>query len=109
MNNYHPTTKIVKSITGTKKREFNLATCEAGTERNTASYWDGGNRNYYSILNIKTGQTKNCPTGVFPNFDAKIKLENDEILIQTSSGKSSFARITCLENDYENVKAFLQV
>lgn len=37
--------------------------------KNINSYWDGGSRSEYAIVNLVTGERKNLPTATHPYFD----------------------------------------
>lgn len=105
----YSTTSQLKSIAPTKKRDFYLNTCGEGNPLNTASFWDGGSKSTYSVLNIDTKQSKHPSIGVFPTFESKTVLEANEILIETgvTCGKPSRPMITCRKSELEKVMGFL--
>lgn len=107
--NHYKTTPKVKQITGTRKREFALF--DRGGAISTGSYWNGGTKYDFLIVNIRTGQQKNPPAGEYPTFQASYTPAENEILIQTgvSCGKPATPFIYCRPEDKENVLKWLGV
>lgn len=105
-----PITQKVKNLTGSKKRKFYLSIRPDNSEINTASYWDGGSRHVYSVLNINTGERKTPPCGSFPIFEAKYILQENEIMIETGvcQGKPSTPVISIRSSESEKVQNYLK-
>ena len=40
---------------------------------NISSYWDGGSKSYYTIVNLATGLCRNLPTSTHPYFDIAVQ------------------------------------
>lgn len=97
-----PMTPQAKRLSGSHKRNFVLYVDDrADCPINTASYWDGGSKTSYSVLNMVTGATGYCPTGSYPTFQAEYVLKAQELLIETSIflGKPGTPRFTCRSED----------
>lgn len=105
--NYYKTTTKVKQITGTRKREFALF--DRGGPVGTSSFWNGGTKYDFLVLNIRTGQQETPPAGQYPTFKAEYTPAENEIIIQTgeSCGKPSTPFIYCRPEDKENVLNYL--
>lgn len=110
METYNMTPKA-KAITNSRKRKFYFHKRTVGAPNNTASYWDGGSRDVYSVLNIMTGQSKTPPVGQYPTYQASYTLEPNEILICTGTflGKPATPSITCRVDEEMAVKQFLGI
>jgi hypothetical protein len=39
---------------------------------NISSYWDGGSKSYYTVVNLATGMCHNLPTSTHPYFDIAV-------------------------------------
>ena len=107
MKTYKTTSKI-KALTGSKKSKF-LLTLANNATYHTASYWDGGSRGYYSVLNFKNGANRIPGSENYPTFKSETILENDEILIRTgiSCGKPSMVHISGKTDQEAEILQFL--
>lgn len=102
---YHPTTPHIKQLLNTKKREFGLQFISFPHSHNTASYWEGGSINYYSVMDLQTGKYSHPPAGSYPDFKAAYILPKDHILIQSGvfCGKPATIKIYAYEDNKQNV------
>jgi hypothetical protein len=109
MFNTLQTNQKVKALTGTSKKKFFFVVSHDNQSHNTSSFWDGGSRAQYLVLNFKTGERKTPKTGVFPMFQSETILQENEILIQTgiSVGKKATPCISCRASDEDSVRIFL--
>lgn len=102
----------VKYLTGSKKKKFFLS--KGLTPRLLHSYWDGGSKDEYAVVNIRTGARTMPPTWG-GNYDRSGQREYvpvaGDILIQTGSfcGKPATPYISFREEDEPAVYAFLGV
>ena len=96
-----PMTSSVRRLTGSRKRTFWLSFSPDDTSHSTASYWDSGSRDKYSVINMRTGRIRYPSTGRFPIFKADTVLEPGEILVGTgvSQGKPSTSHLHVRESD----------
>ncbi len=103
-------TDKAKRLSGSRKREFGFS-ADSTRPENTASYWDGGSKTTYSVINMLTGATGYCPCGSYPTFQASYELKSQELLIETSIflGKPGLARFTCRPDDEALARKFLGI
>lgn len=112
MSQTYPINPKVKYLTGTKKKKFFLS--KGLTPSLLHSYWDGGSKNVYSVVNIHTGRQTLPPTWG-GNFDAQGKREYvpvaGDILIETGCfcGKPATPYLSFREEDEATVKQFLGI
>ena len=99
---------LVRGLDGERKRDFTLS-LSSRPQFNTASYWSGGSKDYFTVINIHTGARSTPPAGTFPNFDAHYSLQAGEVLMQTGlcMGKPMAPRFHCLPEDNNRVRNFL--
>ena len=111
MYTYLPTTKDLKNKLNTRKKEFGIQAHQSLRTFNTASYWDGGSRNIYSVLNLAIGGYTYPPCGSYPNFQASYELPIGSVLISggTFNGKLSTVTIDYYEVDKPIVEKWLGV
>jgi len=111
-NKYNMTEKVkalVRGLDGERKRDFTLSMYDRPLF-NTASYWNGGSRDYFVVINIANGVRTTPPAGTFPSFaDARYTLKAGEILMQTGlcMGKPMSPRFHCLPEDNNKARLFL--
>lgn len=110
-NKYTMTDKvkaIVRGLDGERKRDFTLSP-SSRPQFNTASYWSGGSRDYFTVINIATGARTTPPAGTYPAFDAHYSLNVGEVLMQTGvcMGKPMAPRFHCLPEDNNRARSFL--
>lgn len=114
MNETIITTDKIKRLTGTRRKKCRLNTYLSAEPRLLHSYWDGGSRSEYSVVNVLTGAHSN-PATWGGNFDRAGKREYvaapGDVLIQTGTfcGKPSYPSFSCAEADLDAVKRFLGV
>jgi hypothetical protein len=109
----HKIRSLLAGCFGQKKRTFCLK--EQGGEINVASYWDGGSRDFYKVVNMATGEERN-PLRDF-SLDKRelrnlyITLGADEILVNHgySQGKLFSPYFICAPGQMEKMKKFLGV
>ncbi|HSS99651.1 MAG TPA: hypothetical protein VLK33_21595 [Terriglobales bacterium] len=108
--NYHKMTEQAKRLSGSRKREFGFYP-DANRPQNTASYWDGGSKTSYTVINMLTGQTGIPPCGSYPTFQASYTLQPQELLMETGifAGKPGTARFNCRSEDEELARKFLGI
>lgn len=109
MKTKYPMTHKVKSLTGSRKREFSLNPTDH--VQNVDSYWDGGSKDFYHVVNIDTGLNV-APEGNHPFGDhGKVgyKLISGDILIRTGTfcGKPSTPCLLCRAEDENRVRQYL--
>ena len=110
MNTYYPMTNQAKSLSGSRKKQFGFA-ADSTRPENTASYWDGGSKTTYSVINMLTRQSGYPPTGSYPTFKAEYTLNPQELLVETSifMGKPGTPRFTCRPEDEQLARKFLGI
>jgi hypothetical protein len=59
---------VLAAFPSYKKRQATLAAFREGGQR-INSYWDGGTRDEYAIVELSTGRRKPLPTSTHPYFD----------------------------------------
>lgn len=102
------TTKV-RELTGSRKRQFSLGTC---TEHCTDSYWSGGSKSEYVVINLDTGRRFVPPSGSYPwNVKNDYCLMAGDVLVETGMfcGKPASPHIRCLPQDEERVKNWLGI
>jgi hypothetical protein len=107
--NVYSTTPKVKELTGTRKRDFYLNLRQSIS---TDSYWDGGSRTQYEVLNIDTGARFIPPAGSYPWTTQNIyTLKPGDVVIATGvfCGKPARPSFSCLPEDNDRVKKFLGI
>lgn len=108
MNN-HDMTNQAKRITGSRKKQFRFYVCETHC---TNSYWDGGSRTQFEVLNIDTGARGVPSPGIYPwTTPNNYTLKPGEIMIETGTfcGKPSWPCISCRPDDEQRVRQWLQM
>jgi hypothetical protein len=110
MNNYYPMTAQAKRLSGSRKREFRFYT-GADRPQNTASYWNGGSKTSYTVINMLTGAQGIPPCGQYPTFQASYTLRPQELLMETGvfCGKPGTARFNCRTEDEALARKFLGI
>lgn len=104
------TTPKVKELTGTKKRQFWFSLHDQPICTN--SYFDGGTRREFRVVNINTGASFTPDPGVYPwTTKNEYQLKSGEIMtvFGLSCGKPGTPHIYCLPEDNERVRRFLGV
>ena len=103
------TTKQIKSLTGSHKKNAYLFLKIPGQPIQTGSFWDSGSRSYYTVKNMITGEEKTPPSGLFPTFAGEYTLQPSEILIEReiSQGKAAPPSFTCLASEKGKCMEFL--
>ena len=111
MYTYLPTTKDIKNKLSTKKRTFGIQQHSTPRTFNTASYWDGGSRDIYSVLNLAIGGYTYPPTGSYPTFQAEYELPYGNVLITSGvfNGKPSTVTVDYYEVDKQQVEQWLGI
>lgn len=112
MNNLYdaiPTDKF-KSLVGYRKRKIRACKFDSEGERvlRTASYWDGGSKSDYLVINLDNNKETIPPAGEYPNFSAYYPLKQGEMMIEYGifMGKQSTARVSYFPSDSERVKQY---
>ena len=112
MKTLYKINRRVQSLTGTRKRSFGLSEAY-GPEQHTASYWDGGSKSEYTVINRQTGASFTPPCGTYKaGFrDGTYTLKPGEILLSSGTfcGKQATPRFTCLPGELAETKAFLGI
>lgn len=109
MNIYIKSTPKTKSLTGSRKREVRVSS--GSSLINVDSYWSGGSRSDFSVLNIDTGLNI-LPQGNHP-FGASGRLgyalRSGDILIETGTfcGKPATPTFHCRAEDEARVLEYL--
>jgi hypothetical protein len=91
---------------GYKKRKAFIQSREKITLSNT--YWDGGSRSSYTIVNIVTGQITTCAQYAPPEFGGitpVIKIDDDIAIIETGvfCGKPATASVFVSPENYNKL------
>ena len=91
---------------GYKKRKAFIQSREKITLSNT--YWDGGSRSSYTIVNIATGQITTCAQHAPPEFGGKtpvVEIDNDIAIIETGvfCGKPATASVFVSPENYNKL------
>jgi len=77
---------VIKSALGYRGKKIYLRNYQSGMSLN--SYWDGGSRDYFFFVNIKTGQYTSVPQNgtMFDKLNLKSpdKLEENQVLVMQS-------------------------
>ena len=109
--NYINQTSRSKTLSGSRKKQFGFYVQNDNRPINTASYWDGGSKTSYEVVNMLTGARGLPPCGSYPSFKAEYALQAQELLIETSvfMGKPGTPRFTCLSNDEDLARKFLGI
>jgi hypothetical protein len=63
--------RIVNSAAGNYKKQKAYVSTFSG-KVNISSYWDGGSKSYYTVVEIATGRNKSLPTSTHPYFDIAV-------------------------------------
>lgn len=108
---YNQMTVQAKQWSGSRKKQFGFYVDSNQSTHNTASYWDGGSKTTYTVINMLTRQTGNPPCGSYPTFKAEYTLNPQELLMETSvfMGKPGTPRFTCRADDEELARRFLGI
>jgi hypothetical protein len=112
MTTTHPVTRRVRTLTGTRKREFNFRVVPPDILLDTASYWDEGNRDQHSVTNFRNGNWRSTPTTAYGTaFKPQTWLADGEVMVTTSMfcGKHMRPTITCREDNVDEVRAWLDI
>lgn len=108
---YKQTAKTKALLAGTdsaRKRDFRFSTLTRN-QVGTASYWDSGSRDCYTVINMTTGARITPPVGSYPMFQAEYTMQPGDLLVQTGIflGKPSAAYFHCLPEDENKARMFL--
>ena len=110
MSTTHEMTGRVKAITGSRKRNFRFY---AGSDTHcTNSYWDGGSKTSYEVVNIDTGARFIPSPGSYPwTTPNDYTLKAGEVLIETGHfcGKPATPAISCRADDEARVRHWLGI
>ena len=109
MKKNFPMTQAVKTLTGSRKREFRFYTT---AQQNVNVYWDGGSRSDYEVLNMKTGKRHTPSGGTYPWTTPNVYvLQPGDLLIETGvfMGKPRTPCIACRPEDEADAKAMLGI
>ncbi len=111
MSEIHIATVQSKTLSGSRKTKFGFYVMDIDRPINTASYWDGGSKTSYRVLNMLTKQEGIPPCGSYPTFQAEYQLKPQELLIETSvfMGKPGTPRFTCRADDQEMARRLLGI
>lgn len=102
------TTKV-KSLTNSRKRQFSLGT---RTTVCTDSYWDGGSKSDYTVINLDTGRWLTPPAGQYPwTTRNDYTLQPGDVVVETGMfcGKAAAPHFMCRPEDEERVLAWLGI
>lgn len=102
--NVYSQTPATKALTKSKKKKIYF--CGKKHPVDTASYWSGGSKSNYKVINLVTKETKMPPAGVYPMFQAEYAIAENEIVLETgiSEGKEATPTIHCRAEDEEKIK-----
>lgn len=108
------TTPHIKLVLRTRKRSFFVSVIsDTEVERvfNTASYWDGGSKDTYTVRNLATGETSSPPCGSYPTFTVDYTLPRGSVLIAGGvfCGKPSHVKLYVHRADVPAVAAWLRL
>lgn len=109
MNEPFKSTPQAKALTGSNRHTFRIYT-RAVTSTN--SYWDGGSRSEYRVINMTTGKTFTPPSGVYPfTTPNNYTLQPGDLVIVTGTlmGKPAFPHFICREEELPAIKTYLGV
>ena len=111
MSQYHNATQQSKALSGSRKKQFGFYVDSSNRPMNTASYWDGGSKTSYEVINMITKKRGFPPTGSYPTFKAEYQLQAQELMIETSIflGKPGTPRFTCRAEDEQLARQFLGI
>lgn len=115
MNSYtFKTTHKVKQLTETRRKSFFIMPHLVSAGQVLLSYWDGGSKSVYSVVNILTGLHYLPPVhgGLFDKSEEKewVPAPGDVLICcGTFCGKPSYPNFSCLEADVTALKTFLGV
>jgi hypothetical protein len=107
MNDPFKTTPQVKALTGSKRHTFRIY---PRPSTSTNSYWDGGSRNEYQVINMNTGKTFTPPPGAYPfTTPNEYTLQPGDVVIVTGTlmGKPAYPHFICREEELPAVKTYL--
>ena len=111
MNTYLPMTAKARELSGSRKKQFRFS--EGPDVVNVDSYWDGGSRSSFAVLNINTGlevlPQGNAPFGAHGRLG--YKLVPGDVVIETGTfcGKPATPCFMCRVDDASRVLDFLGV
>jgi len=101
---YPEIARLIKiAASGYKKRK---AFIQSRTEKSLSNtYWDGGSRSSYTIVNLSTGQVIPCPQNAPLHFNGTaptIKIDDDTVIIETGvfCGKTATASVYVSPENY---------
>ena len=98
--------RLIPRCVGYKKRK---AFIQSRTEKSLSNtYWDGGSRSSYTIVNIITGQITTCAQYAPPQFggtEPVVKIDNDIAIIETGvfCGKPATASVFVSPENYNKL------
>ena len=103
-------TPKVKDLTNTSRREFSVNTREHPIC--TDSYWDGGSRSYFRVINLETGKDFIPPMGKYPwTVKNDYTLQTGDVVIDSGhrgDGKI-YVDFWCLPSDLDRILRWLRV
>lgn len=101
MTTKHPTTHPVRRLSGTRKREFYLSLCETPYSKDCNSYWDGGSRDNYTVLDMNGKYLETPPrgNGTFNKFADPYTIKPGTLLMETGIFCGKPATVTFYGNE----------
>lgn len=109
MTTYYPSNAKARDLTDSRKKQFRFSSGHSIV--NVDSYWDGGSRSFYRVVNIDTGLSVepqgNAPFGA--NGRLGYGLIKGDIVIETGTfcGKPATPTLMCRADDETRVLAWL--
>ena len=99
-----------KAFSGSGKRQIMVSEAYS-PKQSTASYWNEGSRDYYTVFNRNDRAQFNPDAGTYPHFQAEHTLQPGDVLMETgfTQGKPSTPRFTCLKGELEEMKLWLGI
>lgn len=100
MTTKYPTTPMVRRLSGTRKREFYLAIFEAPSYvKDCNSYWDGGSKDSYTVLDMNGKYLETPPSGGFNKRADPYTIKPGTILMETGVFRGKPATVTFYGNE----------
>lgn len=99
MTTRYPTTPMVRRLSGTRKREFYLVLHETPVTKDCNSYWDGGSRDSYTVLDMNGQYIETPPSGGFNKLADPYTIKPGTLLMETGIFCGKPATVTFYGNE----------